>query len=296
MACTLPDLISPVTRRAFRDLANALPYQRVADLWEDERFFPDSPILDMSAGVRRRVYESYARTVNWANADEVARALRVFEGILGLYQRHHHYEPTDLDQVREALAEDGLRLNDRAKIHWEHPPHLAPSLAQLSDPSGILAELERVRRSLPADPAAAIGSAKQLIEATAKVVLHERGLPVNDKADVPALIRDAQQALGLHPSSIVRGPDDAEAVKKILGGVSAIAIGVAELRNRGFGTGHGQLRTPAGLGVRHAHLAVNASITWCQIMLDTLVDPTAPWRTPSAPPDAGAVSEAAARP
>lgn len=33
-----------------------------------------------------------------------------------------------------------------------------------------------------------------------------------------------------------------------------------------------------GLGTRHAHLAVNAALTWCQLMLDTLADPEAPWR------------------
>lgn len=47
--------------------------------------------------------------------------------------------------------------------------------------------------------------------------------------------------------------------------------------------GHGQASIPAGLGIRHAHLAVNAVFTWCQLMLDTLADPLAPWRkTPQA--------------
>lgn len=67
-------------------------------------------------------------------------------------------------------------------------------------------------------------------------------------------------------------------MKKILGGVSAIAIGVAELRNRGYGTGHGAAGERTGLGDRHAHLAVNAALTWCQLMLDTLADPMAPWK------------------
>jgi hypothetical protein len=75
-----------------------------------------------------------------------------------------------------------------------------------------------------------------------------RGLPVDDKADLPALVRDAQQALGLHPSAAVPGPDGSDAVKKILGSVSGIAIGLAELRNRGYGTGHGPAQAPSGLG------------------------------------------------
>ncbi|WP_374582919.1 abortive infection family protein [Frankia sp. CiP3] len=52
--------------------------------------------------------------------------------------------------------------------------------------------------------------------------------------------------------------------------------GRARSRRTG-GTGHGPTATRAGLGARHAHLAVNAALTWCQIVLDTLADPNAPW-------------------
>jgi hypothetical protein len=233
--------------------------------------------------------------VDWTDLRQADRVLRVFEAILRHHRRQPGHEPAQFDEVREALAEDGLRVDDRCKIQWDRNPGLQHSLANLTDASGIRAELERVRRALPDDPAGAIGAAKQLIEATAKVVLHERGLPVDDKADVPELIKAAQQALRLHPSSVVPGPDGADALKKILGGVSAIAIGIAELRNRGYGSGHGQTRAPAGLGVRHAHLAVNAAITWCQILLETLADPAAPWRTHTAQPNsANGPSQAAA--
>lgn len=35
---------------------------------------------------------------------------------------------------------------------------------------------------------------------------------------------------------------------------------------------------PSGCS-RHARLAVNAGMTWCTVMLDTLADTDAPWRT-----------------
>src|ERR1700752_2007259 len=72
------------------------------------------------------------------------------------------------------------------------------------------------------------------------------------------------------------GPDGSDAVRRILGAVTTIANGLAELRNRGLGTGHGPVTARVGLGSRHAHLAVNAALTWCQLMLDTLADPEAP--------------------
>jgi hypothetical protein len=144
--------------------------------------------------------------------------------------------------------------------------------------AAILEQLGRIQRAIIDDPALAVGSSKELIESTAKVVLTERGLPVDDKDDVPALVKQAQQALGLHRLSTASGPDGSDAVRRILGSASSLAIGVAELRNRGYGTGHGARGARVGLRARHAHLAVNAATTWCQLMLDTLADRDAPWR------------------
>ncbi|MDT3441639.1 hypothetical protein [Pseudofrankia sp. BMG5.37] len=73
-------------------------------------------------------------------------------------------------------------------------------------PSAIREHLDRIQRPVIDDPALAIGSAKELIESTAKVVLTERGLLVDEKADVPALIRQAQQALGLQDLTRVAEP------------------------------------------------------------------------------------------
>jgi hypothetical protein len=125
----------------------------------------------------------------------------------------------------------------------------------------------------------AIGTAKELIESTAKTVLQERGLEINDKDDLPALVKQAQEALGLHPSSAQPGPDSTDAVKRILGGLMNITAGLGELRNRGYGTGHGHKGERVGLRPRHARLAVNAAMTWCSVMLDTLADTQAPWRS-----------------
>ncbi|WP_407661080.1 abortive infection family protein [Kitasatospora purpeofusca] len=53
---------------------------------------------------------------------------------------------------------------------------------------------------------------------------------------------------------------------------------MAELRNRRYGTGHGQASAPNGLGARHAPLTPQRALTRCELMLDTLRDPEAPWR------------------
>lgn len=177
-----------------------------------------------------------------------------------------------LDPTREQLTE--LRRGGNPQINED-------LIANLRDPAAIREHLARLQRTAESDPPLAIGTAKELVESTAKTVLRERGLDVDDKDDLPALVKRAQEALGLHPSTVQPGPDGTDdAVKRILGGLTSIAAGLGELRNRGYGTGHGPKGERVGLRPRHARLAVNA---WCSVMLDTLADTEAPWRTSGNP-------------
>ncbi|MGJ7874694.1 abortive infection family protein [Streptomyces rochei] len=232
--------------------------------------------------MRRTTFESYATAVDWTDYSQVSRALLVFEDFIRYY-RQSGWEGNWLEEVSVKLERDGLSVDGRGRISWLRRPVTTGHLEKLTDTSSFLAELERVSRTIADDPAAAIGSAKKLIEATAKTVLRAPGVAIDEHTKVPALVKQAQKALHLDASSVTPGPDGTDAVKKILGGVASIAVGMAELRNRGYGTGHGQARVPANLGIRHAQLAANAAITWCQLMLDTLVNPAAPWKKSAVP-------------
>ncbi|WP_436961395.1 abortive infection family protein [Streptomyces sp. SudanB182_2057] len=251
----------------------------MTEAWQDHNFapVPEDELNYDDTSVRRTTFETYAAAVDWTDYAQVSRALLVFEDLLR-HCRQSGWEGNWLEEVTVKLERDGLSVDERGRISWLRRPVTTGHLEKLTDPSGILAELERASRTIADDPAATIGSAKQLIEATAKTVPREKGVAIEEHTKVPALVKQAQKALHLDASSVTPGPDSTDAVKKILGGVAAIAIGVAELRNRGYGTGHGQASAPTNLGIRHAQLAANAAITWCQLMLDTLGDPTAPWR------------------
>ncbi len=268
------ELISRTTRGRFRDLMTDSTLGRITAAFQDEGFAPSTTCTYEDSSSRRKLTQEYLEAVDWTDPSHLARALRVFERLLD-----------DLDgelagrtSFLSSLRRDGY-VPDESTGHMlpigPRLPHIA--LTGLEDPSAIREHLDRIQRAVVDDPALAIGSAKELIESTAKVVLVERGLPVDEKADMPALISQAQKALGLHPSTITPGPDGSDPVKKILGSVTGIAVGVNELRNRA-GTGHGPTATRGGLAARHAHLAVNAALTWCQLILDTLADPDAPWR------------------
>ncbi len=277
------DLISVGTRNAFRALATNIPQNTVASFWEDEGFVAVDQLDYDDSSVRRVTFQTYAAAVDWTDINHVQRALRAFEWELKWLARNAYHNDSDFDGVWERLDRDGLALDANHNITWKHPKGLEHSLASLNDASGIRDEIDRAHQTLLTDPAGAIGASKQLIEATAKYVLTELGVPLGKNPDLPDLVKSAQQALHLHPSTVNGiGPDGAGGLRKILGSVSTIAIGLAELRNLGYGTGHGHAKSPVGLGVRHARLAVNAATTWCQLLLDTLADPKAPWRNAAA--------------
>ncbi|MFG1638594.1 abortive infection family protein [Pseudonocardia alni] len=272
MASTRRELMSAATRGAFRDLMTGSTLSQIGRAFQDEGFAPTADGTYEDSSERRTLTQEYMDAVDWGDAAHVARVLRVFEQLLD------GFEVPYTDRFFRALRRDGYQVADDGEIVGRGPDLTAGSLAGVRDPVAIHEQLDRIRRAFrDDDPALVVGSAKELIESTAKCVLLERGLPVDDKADLPALVKDAQQALGLHPSVARAGPDGNDAVKRILGGAASIALGVGELRNR-VGTGHGATGVRVGLRPRHARLAVNAATTWCELMLDTLADPDAPWR------------------
>lgn len=63
---------------------------------------------------------------------------------------------------------------------------------------------------------------------------------------------------------------------RILGGQAQTAPGLAELRNLGYGTGHGRGQRIKGLKRRHAELAARSAITFAAFVLNTLHDEDAP--------------------
>ncbi|ROP53312.1 abortive infection family protein [Streptomyces sp. PanSC9] len=275
------ELVSPATLRAIRSLATDLTLRIVAELWENHGFAPIPPeeLKYQDSGQRRTEFMLYAQGVDWADPNQVRRALQVFEDFIREYRDPNQPgTPKWLDDIRVRLERDGFALDTEGRISWPNPPVLVRDLSALSDASGITIELERIRRDLTTDPQGAIGAAKQLIEATAKTALRELNIAIDKNAALPSLISTVHKELKLDAASAPEGPDGSKAVKKILSGAVNIAVGVAELRNQGFGSGHGMASAPSGLGVRHARLTVNAAVTWCELILDTLSDPAAPWR------------------
>ena len=153
---------------------------------------------------------------------------------------------------------------------------VTPALNALPDAAVINEHLRRLSTNVDSDPRLAVSVAKDLVESTAKLVLQRRNVQYSSKDDLPALVAQAQQSLRLHAAG-VEATEEAKALKTILGSLARLTQGLTELRNQ-VGVGHGRESVPTWVRPRHARLAVGAATTWCNLMLETLGDPDAPWR------------------
>ncbi len=266
----MPDLIHRRTRNAFREACSDFGVVRgIEQAFDNEGFYPAddrlAPILGWyQDGQRRGTFDRHTHEVNWTDPEQVRRVLLTFEEILTWASDEGKAKLTGY------LRRDGFDVDDEGRIRSSAVATLAEvPLSSLSDPSAILEHLDRIARTADGDPALAISGSKALIEATTKVVLTELGQPFEERADLPALVRTAQQALALHPESIAPTARGAETVRRLLSNLSQVAIGVAELRNE-YGTDHGRSSATGPLGPRHAHLAVGCAGTYCRLLIETL--------------------------
>jgi hypothetical protein len=110
------------------------------------------------------------------------------------------------------------------------------------------------------DPELAIGTAKEFLETLCKTILAERGVPVANDEDLPALVRATIKSLKIVPDGIAAHGPTEKAITILLNNLGSIGHRLAELRNL-YGTGHGKTTHHVGLENRHAKLAVGAAAT-----------------------------------
>ena len=167
------------------------------------------------------------------------------------------------------------RLSDRPvfaarRISLPSASPIAPvreTLATL-DASYVSQQITRMEVAIEHDPALAIGTAKELVETCCKTILQERGECVPSNVDVPQLVKLTMKQLKLTPEDIPNGDRGSDSVRRILGSLSTITQGVAEIRNL-FGTGHGRIAGSEGLTSIHAKLVVGAASSVAVFLLET---------------------------
>ena len=117
------------------------------------------------------------------------------------------------------------------------------------------------------NPTEAIGKAKELVENCCKTILEENGEVYDKSWGVSDLVKNTMSCLSITADEINEDQPAGKTVKRILGSLSGIAGGLSELRNH-YGSGHGKSDSYRGLSVRHAKLAVGASVTLVEYLWD----------------------------
>jgi hypothetical protein len=280
--------VSAPSKRTLRligdELAGSWTLATISDLFEDEDITCGPPEADDgTSGQRRGLMARYMSGLDLGDPRDQAKLYgvinTVLEGIaarpgseqwLTKLESSLRRDRIEVDSVTHTIAQSARsRLRDEA-------------LNALPDASAIREHLRRLDDNIDTDPRLAVSVAKDLVESTAKLVLRTRGVSWNERsADLPQLVAPAQASLGLSAAGVDASTEEAKALKTILGSLTNLTQGITELRNK-VGVGHGRESVPTWVRPRHARLAAGAATVWCQLMLETLDDTTAPWRRDTA--------------
>lgn len=262
------DLISRVTRRAFQEWLVDWTLRTIEELFENHNVkcvaLPEDKI---PTGQRRSLVECYYASIDWGNPQDSRKILNAYEDIL--IQAPSQYEERKQKLIRY-LERDGYKYeNGRITSNT-----LDALFIETIPNTGLNAEhlyvyIDRINASIETDPSLAIGSTKELIEATLKTILNGYKEDYDEKKDdIPKLLKQVQKLLELAPEEVDNAKKGADIIKKILNNLSSVAVGIAELRNL-YGSGHGRGQQPKGLTARHAKLVVGAGTTLCSFLLKT---------------------------
>lgn len=152
-------------------------------------------------------------------------------------------------------------------LEWPTPFFADEALAFLGEDMAASVQVHASRLELAfdsGDVGHSIGCAKDLCECVVKVALSYLGLSFGGAEDFTVLLKRAEAALDLHPSTF----DDRPPIKRLLGTVGGIPRALETLRNA-EGSGHGHPSVSA-IDDRSHRLVAQATLTWSEWFLDAL--------------------------
>jgi hypothetical protein len=273
------ELISKKTRQEFQEYLVGWVLREIRGVFDAADIACNELHRPSAGGQRRSLVEQYYASLDITSPRDVAKLLRAYEYVL-----HKAFEPTtnfrtgisesDEEKAQKLvgwLRKDGYDYADGRIIPATGMSRAQDlrSAAQELDAPHLADTIRRLEASVDADPALAIGSAKELVETCCKTVLAELGMAEGaDKLDLGPLVKKATKALGLVPEDVPEAARGAESIRRVLANLAAVTQGLAEIRNL-YGTGHGRDGKSRGLEPRHARLAVGAATTIVTFLFDT---------------------------
>ena len=133
--------------------------------------------------------------------------------------------------------------------------------------NNLYEDLRRLERVGDTEPGEAIALAKEIVESCCKLILDDRGVSYQEKADIPELLKLLRKEIQIMPQGIKENARAANEIREVLTSLGKIAHGLGPIRNA-YGKGHGRGRDFKGLEPRHARLAVGAASTFVDFVLD----------------------------
>ncbi|OPC76467.1 hypothetical protein B4N89_46330 [Embleya scabrispora] len=230
--------------------------------WDDDWVFGD-PRFGLARGsddVFLRFLAEMLHPVVRADPEEARRLARMFNDALA---------PDGWELVPDG-AISGRPIHKarrRTSFHGVLPELDLDARPLLTDPRVLHEHLGRIRDGIERDPAAAIASCKELVESLFKMILDKSAVEYTRNDNVPKLYAQVAVLLALKAESVPASAKGSEASHRVLGTLAQTVHSLAELRNQ-LGLGHGRTTSSPALA-RHARLALNATVTVTEFLLDT---------------------------
>ena len=265
--------LSKRTRSQFAEFATSNMVIRLIDqafMSEDFEAAPESAIEGFVSGARRTLVAQYHAGIDFSDPAQTARLVDVYVNALEAHGRNWEGEwHVDAQLLIKSMRKDGVPIDDDGNLTAAVVTLNVPvsSFARLDEPRVVQQHLERISANIERDPAAAIGSCKELVESVCRFILDDYGVEHAPGDDLLALYKKTANALKLNREAVPDSAKGSASAQRVLQNLATAVQSLAELRNE-LGIGHGRTKTSPAFA-RHARLAFNSSRAVVEFLLET---------------------------
>lgn len=230
--------------------------------WDDDWVFYDDRfnLSDCNDNIFLNFLCNMIHPVVRSDQNEVEKIVKIFND--SLY--HDEFEIVETTRISGKPVFSGkMKFIGKAFIEKK-----GNEIKNIFDAEYVSQQINLMESSIETSPYQAIGTAKELIETACKSIFKDRQEEYDKNWDLSKLMKETTKLLNLTPNDISNEAKAASSIRQILGSLSAVVQGIAEVRNE-YGSGHGKDSGFKGLQPRHAKLAVGASSTLAIYLLET---------------------------
>ena len=230
--------------------------------WDDDWIFNDDrfDLLNCDDAVFLNFLCEMIHPLIRVDRDEVEKLLKIFNDNL----------QTDGFEIFEMMTISGRPVySSKVKFIGKSSIEKKGSeIKNIFNAEYVSQQINLMESSIETQPYVAIGVAKELIETACKSIFVAKQQEYDKNWDLTRLMKETTKLLKLTPDDIPDETKASKSIKQILGSLSSVVQGIAEVRNE-YGIGHGKDSKFKGLQPRHAKLAVGASSTLAIYLLET---------------------------